>query len=1210
MSAGGYALQGRVVTMDGASRVLDDGRVYVAGERIVAVLPAGAPAPEGFPAGAGVIRTGGTIYPGLIELHSHLAYNVLPLWRTPRRYSNRGQWGGILDYRRRVSGPMGVLGKVAGYIEAVVRYAEAKCLLGGVTTSQGIALYSNAGARRYYHGLVRNVEQPRATDLPRADTRIADVEAASAGGFLQRLESSSCLLLHLSEGVDDVARAHFRALQVDGRQWAITPALAGIHCAGLRGRDFATLRSRGGSIVWSPLSNLLLYGATADIARAVREHVTLALGSDWSPSGSKNLLCELKVAWLVAGELDAGLSARDLVAAATTNAARILKWDGALGSIEPGKRADLVVVGGLRGDPYEHLLRARETSITLVVIDGRPRYGQPRLMRRFGLTAEGGEAEAVTVGSSSRWLDLTGDVADPIIGALSLGEARDRLADGLAKLPELAARMEQTGAGAALLGTTSASPDEPGRWFLELDHEPLPGFLPRPQLPFGGVPTGVYPDFVLAAPLSEILEPLELDPLTIAGDPRFFDRLAESATLPEYLVRELPKLYGQRPRTPAARDAEAGEVPAAAGAEEPVRLADYLPRERGGLTAEEQRLLVEQAMVLLGESYVHLEHKRSMHAVEPIQRLRLLRYKLSQAGRDGAAGTLGDLAFHREMTSVFTAVRDLHTNYLLPAPWRDMTAFLPFLVEEYFDDGAPRYVVTHVAPGYSEPGFEVGVEVLHWNGTAISRAIAVEADRQAGSNDAARWAQGLDALTIRPLVRSLPPDEDWVTISYRALDRSVRETRWDWLVWAPPIGGGVDPDGTGAVGAATALGYDLQTDLVNQVRKVLFARRAFELETEVAAAAGEQAEPVAVAVGEDLPTTMPAVFRAREVQTASGTFGYVRIFTFNVANAEPFVAEFVRLAGALPASGLILDVRGNGGGLILAAEELLQVLTPRPITPSRAQFMTTPLMLDLCERHAPSRLDPTFDLTPWLRSMRQAVTTGARYSQAQPITGADAANAIGQRYQGPVVLVTDALCYSATDMFAAGFADHGIGTILGVAANTGAGGANVWTHELLRALMDTPHPGEPRVAANPFRKLPRGAGMRVSVRRTTRVGALDGMPLEDLGVEPGERHFMSREDVLGGNRDLIEHAGRLLAGAPVHRLEFEVALGKDGAIVLDVTAKGVERVDVWVDGRPADSFEIDGRATRELRSPVGDPTEVECRGLLGGRTVARAVRAV
>ena len=53
------------------------------------------------------------------------------------------------------------------------------------------------------------------------------------------------------------------------------------------------------SMVWSPLSNLLLYGGTADVKSARAAGVPVALGSDWSPSGSKNLLNELKIAKIV-----------------------------------------------------------------------------------------------------------------------------------------------------------------------------------------------------------------------------------------------------------------------------------------------------------------------------------------------------------------------------------------------------------------------------------------------------------------------------------------------------------------------------------------------------------------------------------------------------------------------------------------------------------------------------------------------------------------------------------------------------------------------------------------------------------------------------------------------------------------------------------------------------------------------------------------------
>ena len=73
---------------------------------------------------------------------------------------------------------------------------------------------------------------------------------------------------------------------------------------------------------------------------------SIALGSDWSPSGSKNLLSELKVARAWSDRQGGVFTPRELVAMATINPARMLKWDAALGSIEPDKRADFVVLKG------------------------------------------------------------------------------------------------------------------------------------------------------------------------------------------------------------------------------------------------------------------------------------------------------------------------------------------------------------------------------------------------------------------------------------------------------------------------------------------------------------------------------------------------------------------------------------------------------------------------------------------------------------------------------------------------------------------------------------------------------------------------------------------------------------------------------------------------------------------------------------------------
>lgn len=513
-AAGSFALAGRVVTMAPGKTPLGAGVVYVAGNSIVAVLDSAQAPPPGFGA-ITPIATNGTIYPGLIELHNHLSYDVLPLWQVPHRFTNRGGWSVGPTYRTLISGPMGILGQTAGLPEAVVRYVEAKALLGGTTTSQGVALYSDPAMRTLYFGAARNVERTEDPDLPIAATRIGDVEARDAAKFLVEEQLATSLLLHLAEGSDLVAENHFKALHQPPPldRWAIAPSLAGIHCVPLVQADFDVLAAHGASMIWSPLSNLLLYGRTADIAAARAAGVRVGIGSDWSPSGSKNLLAELKVARFVGGIAD-----RDLLAMATIDAAAILRWQATLGSLEAGKRADLIVVVGTADDPYGHLFTARETDIELVMIDGVVRVATSALMTAL---QPGVPTESLAVGSTTRQLNLAQVGVNPAIAALSVGAARERLTTALATLPDLWSP------------THAIAPERPA-FTLELDHEPMEGYSLRPELPDRhGAPTGLLPiDASLATPTAALLQPIALDALTVVDDANYLTILASETNLP------------------------------------------------------------------------------------------------------------------------------------------------------------------------------------------------------------------------------------------------------------------------------------------------------------------------------------------------------------------------------------------------------------------------------------------------------------------------------------------------------------------------------------------------------------------------------------------------------------------------------------------------------------------------------------------------------
>lgn len=523
-----YALRGRIVTMNSSRSIVEDGIIYIDKGSIGAVKKANAPAPTGFN-GIQIVNTNGTIFPGLIELHNHLSYNILRLWQVPKLYTNRDQWAGTGEYRKIISGPMNVLGKTPGYVEAIVRFVECKCLMGGVTTSQGIALFSNNGIQKYYRGIVRNVENTEESGLPEALAKISDVESASAEKFFERLKKQNCLFLHLSEGTDPAAHKHFEDLQLQTGKWAITKALAGIHCVALEDVDFKTMKSNKGSMVWSPLSNLLLYGKTANLLAAVRNNLLIGLGSDWSPSGSKNLFGELKVARLVSKELGILNHDSEVLALATINAARILKWDKLLGSIEDGKRADLLIMKGKAGDPYQSLLTRSETSISMVIINGIPRYGHESLMNQWATAME-----SVQVNKIKYRLNLKQTTADPAVGNLKLKDAVKKLKSGLGNLPSLAKDLETRPAPSLSISNGDTRP----QWFLVLDHNDEPEGE-RLRLSSALAPNSL----AIGKPLSSILEKMKLDSMTVEQDTEFLKTIQTQGNLPQFLKDGLKKMY-------------------------------------------------------------------------------------------------------------------------------------------------------------------------------------------------------------------------------------------------------------------------------------------------------------------------------------------------------------------------------------------------------------------------------------------------------------------------------------------------------------------------------------------------------------------------------------------------------------------------------------------------------------------------------------------
>jgi cytosine/adenosine deaminase-related metal-dependent hydrolase len=421
--------------------------------------------PFGTPIGeAEIVDFGPTalIFPGMINLHDHPTFDMLRLWPAPSSdaqptlgrplgtepYADRYQWNDMLgfsppEFRRLVENPQLALVSSLGLNlnTEMVKYAKVKALIGGETTMQGAVPSPETDGM-----LARNAESAN-FGRQRIQSRvpsIASFSGASLAALLSQMQSGQvdAWLVHLAEGVPDAdrrpgdpfsARSEFTVLKSMG---LLTDMTVIVHGTGLEAQDFAEMRAAqsirsdgtgdglGAKLVWSPLSNLVLYGLTTNVYQALAARVLVSLGTDWTPSGSRNLLGELKVADIALRDpLRLGLSrsllpslsldgkhGRDraqaelaldrlLVDMVTRNPAKTLRWQNEVGSIETGKVADLFVItkpSHVRGpdlppSPYRSLIDATERDVRLVLVGGDPLEGDQALVDQL----KPGQGEAV-----------------------------------------------------------------------------------------------------------------------------------------------------------------------------------------------------------------------------------------------------------------------------------------------------------------------------------------------------------------------------------------------------------------------------------------------------------------------------------------------------------------------------------------------------------------------------------------------------------------------------------------------------------------------------------------------------------------------------------------------------------------------------------------------------------------------------------------------
>lgn len=591
-------------------------------------------------------------------------------------------------------------------------------------------------------------------------------------------------------------------------------------------------------------------------------------------------------------------------------------------------------------------------------------------------------------------------------------------------------------------------------------------------------------------------------------------------------------------------------------------IADFLARcEQApfGMTPDQKQCILDQANLVIEQFYAHLPFKRARYAIEPVQSLRLIGAQLNR---------LSDLEFHGAVLDAFVTLRDAHTFYGLPEPFSSAAAFLPFELGYYEDAAGRHFVVTWVLPGFEHETFRQWAEVTAWNGMPVPRAIEHMADMAPGANAAARFKRGLGRLTLQSLAHSMPPDEEWVLVEYMAPGDSSAARRGIVLPWY--VSSGMAP--VAKIRNCAASVCDSQ-EFLSYCRTYLAGYMPPNL-----AVMAPDYKPSPPKDGSNTgESRFPDVFEYQRTggvpgridpaaltdgQNPQKRFGYIRIKTFNF-DSQKFVDEFQRILDqemepSAP-DGLILDVRSNPGGVIEAGERILQLLTPSTIQPMQFHFINSRLTQQVFAHADLLPITARGEWQPWLDGVTDAVASGSEMTGGRPLTAMDLANGTGQRYHGPVLLITDALSYSATDIFAAGFQDNGVGPIIGVDASTGGGGASRWLHTEMAANVG----GIPGIA---IAQLPSGSSMALASRRSIRVGRNAGVALEDTGVIRDIPYSPTRDDLLYADRDLLRFACKQLGSLPAYALQVVSATLTSVGVETEVRTGNLARIEFLLDG--------------------------------------------
>lgn len=337
--------------------------------------------------GATIITTSGIIMPGMIDAHNHGLFNIFDEgdWNPGKFYQNHNDWTSDVRYGQMLDAKQYLNSEITSPVDLrceIDKYAEIKALIAGTTS---FLLAGGAQQPACYASLARTIDTNR-NDLGMDKVQTA-ISIPSSNAAAQAIcdnfadGSTNSFVVHVGEGLNASALNEWNTLKSRASGCLIAPQTAVVHGTAFGTAEFTEMATANMKLVWSPKSNLFLYNDTARIDLAIQAGLkTIALAPDWSLGGSVNLLDELRTAAQVnKSKFNNLLTSKRLFEMVTIDAARVLGVEAQIGSLEVGKRADIVLLAGDPQTPYDAIIQSRPMDVELVMLDGRALYGAPVL---------------------------------------------------------------------------------------------------------------------------------------------------------------------------------------------------------------------------------------------------------------------------------------------------------------------------------------------------------------------------------------------------------------------------------------------------------------------------------------------------------------------------------------------------------------------------------------------------------------------------------------------------------------------------------------------------------------------------------------------------------------------------------------------------------------------------------------------------------------